>query len=84
MASLTLLSPWVTVPSAGTRAPGFTSTTSPTFSAPVGTSRPVSARMAVSGDSFIRAVMAPLVFCIFRLSRNLPRDTRVSTTAADS
>ena len=84
MASLTLLSPWVTVPSAGTRAPGFTSTTSPTFSWLVGTSRPVSARMAVSGDSCIRAVMAPLVFCIFRLSRNLPRDTRVSTTAADS
>ena len=84
MASLTLLSPWVTVPSAGTRAPGFTSTTSPTFNWLVGTSRPESARMAVSGESCIRAVMAPLVFCMFRLSRNLPRETRVSTTAEDS
>ena len=84
MASLTLLSPWVTVPSAGTRAPGFTSTTSPTFSVPVGTSRPESARMAVSGERRMSAVMAPLVFCTFRRSRNFPRDTRVSTTAADS
>ena len=84
MASLTLLSPFVTTPSTGTRWPGFTNTVSPVFRLSVGTSRPESARMAVSGASRIRAVMAPFVFCIFRLSRNLPRDTRVSTTAADS
>ena len=84
MASLTLLSPSVTTPSTGTRWPGFTSTMSPVFRLSVGTSRPESDRMAVSGARRIRAVIAPFVFCMFRLSRNLPRDTRVSTTAADS
>ena len=40
--------------------------------------------MAVSGESCMSAVMALLVLRMFRLSRNLPRDTRVSTTAEDS
>ena len=84
MASLTLLSPWVTVPSAGMRAPGFTSTRSPVLSWLVGISRPESARMAVSGASRIRAVMALFVFFMFRLSMNFPSDTSVSTTAEDS
>ena len=84
MASLTLLSPFVTTPSSGIRAPGFTSSTSPAFTEAVGTSLPLSARMAVSGARRIRDVMALLVFFIFRLSMNLPRETSVSTTAADS
>ena len=84
MASLTLLSPFVTTPSSGIRAPGFTSSTSPAFTEAVGTSRPLSASRAVSGASRIRAVMALLVFFMFRLSMNFPRDTSVSTTAADS
>ena len=84
MASLTLLSPFVTTPSSGIRAPGFTSSTSPAFTDAVGTSLPLSARRAVSGASRMRAVIALLVFRILRLPMNLPSDTSVSTTAEDS
>ena len=84
MASLTLLSPFTTTPSSGIRAPGFTSSTSPALTEDGGTSLPLSARRAVSGVSRMRAVMALLVFFMFRLSMNFPSDTSVSTTAEDS
>ena len=84
MASLTLLSPFSTTPSAAILLPGFSKIRSPRCSWLVGISLPLSARMAVSGFSSISFVMAPLVFCTLRASRNLPSMMRVSTTAADS
>ena len=87
MLSSTPPSPSTTSPSSGTRSPGRTSTTSPTRRMSVGTSvsEPFSPRSrAVSGVRAISRRMAPVVLCLLDDSMCLPRDTSVTTTAADS
>ena len=64
IASLTLPSPFVTIPSRGIFAPDFTRTKSPTLMVSVGTSHCLSSRIsiAVSGVSSISFVIALFVF----------------------
>ena len=86
-ASSTLEYPSSTVPSTGTRLPGFTRKTSPLRSSSVGTSVSVPASestMAVFGDRSMSLVMASLVFPLERLSRYFPTVIRVNIMPADS
>ncbi len=86
-ASSTLELPSRTVPSTGTRLPGFTRKISPLWSSSVGTSISVPSsakRMAVFGDRSISLVMASLVLPLERLSRYFPTVIRVRIMPADS
>ena len=86
MDSSTWLSPSSTTPSAGTVAPGRTSTSSPGRSAASGTSssRPSRISQAVAGRSPIRRRMALVVWPLARASSRLPRRTSatIQTTAS--
>ena len=86
-ASSMLEFPSSTVPSTGTRLPGFTRKISPPRSSSVGISFsfPASSRMtATLGDKSISFVMASLVFPLERLSKYLPTVISVRIIPADS
>ncbi len=86
-ASSTLEFPSSTVPSTGTRLPGFTRKMSPCFRSSVGISfsSPSSpSTTAVLGDRFMSLVMASLVLPLERLSRYFPTVISVRIIPADS
>ena len=86
-ASSTLEVPDNTVPSTGTRLPGFTRKTSPARRASVGISSSLPSSLttiAVFGDKSISFVIASLVLPLERLSRYFPTVIRVRIMPADS
>ncbi len=85
MASFTELSPFTTVPSAGTLSPGRTRTTSPSLSASNATSSvssPSVTRSAVDGISFASSFSAPLAWEMDRISIQWPRSMMVTSVAS--
>ena len=86
MDSSKLAVPSRTCPSAGTRSPGLTSTTSPGRSSATGsvTSTPARRARAVSGRSATSARIAAAVWPVARASSHLPTNTNVITSADDS
>ena len=84
--SSTELSPEITIPSTGTRAPGLITTVSPFFSCEDGISFivPFSSMITVSGTKSIRASIAVVVLLFALVSMYLPSVTNVKIIAADS